>query len=350
MTRLRYEEAELLREHDYARPHQEAGRTLHGGFDADGCYVSPRTAVRWDAVDAWTDALAERGLPRVPADRSLLVAGAYPTHPQMKLLLKNGLGQSLWNTLTITGVIEGRGRALIDLPAPDFGDVVLEDVSGLAVGHLARGLLKAHGLDEGGDPASGVGGHDAMWFAVRDLLFGPDAHPMPEIPPRIGREETGRVLPLLPEAHEGMVLLLMNLLMIEVRAERVFDFVESLLSDPELFTDRREAAGRAVALVRRIRTDEEIHVAYLRTVISELRGLTFLAGQGAQVPGREFLDPLWQDLVHWHAVALPRQSRDQQRRVIHQRIRDHFDDASEGEAVLAAYQALEPDTSWARRA
>jgi len=68
------------------------------------------------------------------------------------------------------------------------------------------------------------------------------------------------------------------------------------------------------------------------------------------VPGRELLDPLWQDLVHWHAVALPRQSRDQQRRVIHQRIRDHFDDASEGEAVLAAYQALEPDTSWARRA
>ena len=53
-------EEELMREHDYARPHVEAGHRLHGGFDEEGKYVSPRTAVRWDAVRDWGNALRER--------------------------------------------------------------------------------------------------------------------------------------------------------------------------------------------------------------------------------------------------------------------------------------------------
>src|SRR5690348_15150853 len=43
MTELLFTEAELLAEHTYARPQIEAGYRLHGGFDADGTYVSPRT-------------------------------------------------------------------------------------------------------------------------------------------------------------------------------------------------------------------------------------------------------------------------------------------------------------------
>lgn len=338
---LVYEPAEILREHAYSRPHEEGGRRLHGGFDADGAYVSPRTAVRWDAVRAWQRALAERGLPCLPADPSLLVAGSYPTYEQMKLLLQHGLGQNLWNSLTVTGVIEGRGRFLADFVPPELGDVVEEDVSGMAVGHLSRGLLRAHGLDEGGDPATGVGGHDAMWFAVRDLLFGPDAWPEPEIPPRIGRPERERLAPILPEAHEGLLLLLMNVLMIEVRAESLFDLVERLLEDPELFADRRAEAARARALVGRIRVDERIHVAYLRTVISELRGLTFRGRDGARQAGDALIDPIWRALVHWHAVEVPRLNRDQARAAIHERIRAHPDPATAAR-VLAAFRALEP--------
>ena len=54
---LRFPREELLRSHDYARPHVVAGHRLHGGFDAAGRYVPPRTLVRGPAVAAWTEAL-----------------------------------------------------------------------------------------------------------------------------------------------------------------------------------------------------------------------------------------------------------------------------------------------------
>ena len=41
MTQLLYTEPELYTEQEYARPHEVDGRRLHGGFDADGRYVSP---------------------------------------------------------------------------------------------------------------------------------------------------------------------------------------------------------------------------------------------------------------------------------------------------------------------
>jgi hypothetical protein len=338
-----YAEEEILREPAYARPHEEAGRRLHGGFDAGGDYVSPRSAVRPEAVRAWTAALEARGLPLLTADRSLLSAESYPSYEQMKLLLRNGLGQTLWNNLTITGQVEGRGRFLIDFAPPEFGDVVEEDVAELGVGHLSRGLLRAHGLDEGGDPAAGIGGHDAMWFAVRDLLFGPDAYPIPDAPPRIGRPESGRLAPALPRAHEGFLLLLMNVLMVEVRAEKLFEFNERLLRDPELFADRRPEAERALALVQRIRVDEEIHVAYLRLVLSELRGLTFRDARhpDTRVPGHEIVDPIWHELVHWHAVELPRSNRAQSREILRERILAHPDPET-AEAVWAEFEALTP--------
>jgi len=77
MTALVYTAAELLRQHDYARPQVEAGYRLHGGFLADGRYVSPRTLVRWPAVRAWQQALEARGFPLIDATsraRSRVVA------------------------------------------------------------------------------------------------------------------------------------------------------------------------------------------------------------------------------------------------------------------------------------
>lgn len=49
-ARLRYSRDEIMSSHDYVRPHEEAGYRLHGGFTADGVYVSPRTKLRWPAV------------------------------------------------------------------------------------------------------------------------------------------------------------------------------------------------------------------------------------------------------------------------------------------------------------
>ena len=36
-----FTEEQILSEHDYARPHVEAGYRLHGGFDANDSYISP---------------------------------------------------------------------------------------------------------------------------------------------------------------------------------------------------------------------------------------------------------------------------------------------------------------------
>ena len=103
MTKLSYSTEEILAHHPYARPHTEAGYKLHGGFDADGKYISPRTLNRWPAIQAWSDALKSKGHDVVDASPQLLVGDAFPSAAQQKFLLELGLGQTLWDSLTITG-------------------------------------------------------------------------------------------------------------------------------------------------------------------------------------------------------------------------------------------------------
>lgn len=338
MQQLSYSEAELLSEHDYAALQREAGYRLHGGFDASGRYISPRTRVRWPAVRAWQQALEQRGWPLIDADPRLLQRPSYPNVAQQVLLLRHGLGQSLWDALTVTGVVEARGGMLRDFAAPDFAPLVREDLSVTATGHLNRGLLRAHGLDEAGDPEAGVGGHDAAWFAVRDAIFGAGAYPVPEIPESLGRPAQGRrLMPQLPEEHEQLILLLMNVLMIEVRAESFFDFCVQVMRTPGLFAQRRDAAAHAAEMVDRIRQDERIHVAYLRTVLSELRSFTFRSAvDGQEMPGARFMDPVWSDMVEWHGVSVYEHDREQTRAKLEAQIR-----ASEGGAgLLVEFDAL----------
>ena len=111
-SQLVYTEPELMRDHDGLAPHVVGGRRVHGGFRADGEYQPPRALVREQALDAWTDALLARGGAPFPADSSLLTGVRMPTPEQQRVLLRNGLGRSFWNALTITGKIEARGRTL----------------------------------------------------------------------------------------------------------------------------------------------------------------------------------------------------------------------------------------------
>ena len=337
MTKLVYSEAELMAEHSYARPQIEAGYRLHGGFDAKGVYLSPRTLHRWPAVRAWQEALAARGFPLIDASTRLLQRGNYPSFEQQRLLLDLGLGETLWNSLTITGFVEARGRRLADFPAPDFTLLVEEDIRGTATAHLGEGLLRAHGFDEGGNPATGEGGHDTMWFAVRDLLFGKDAYPLPEVPESLARPELARLMPQIPPPHEQTLLMLMNVLMIEIRAEAFFSFCTRLMRTPETFAGRRGEAEQAAVLVERIRQDEAIHVAYLQTVVSELASFTFRTAQGGRVPGRSFIEPIWTGMVHWHAVTTPDHGREQARAAIAAQLAA----VPDGARRLAAFDALE---------
>jgi len=337
MTKLSYSTAEILAEHPYARPHEEAGYRLHGGFDASGKYISPRTLNRWPAIKAWADQVKARGFDLVDSSQALMVRGSYPTAAQQKFLLDLGLGQTLWDSLTVTGMIEARGLRLTQATAPDFQSIVVEDVSQMAVGHLNKGLLMAHGLDEGGNAAKGEGGHDSMWFAVRDMLFGKNAYSNPVIPESLSRPELGRLMPQIPKDYEDWTLLLMNVLMIEVRAENFFSFCTSVMRDPGNFRDRREAAMHAAELVDRIRQDEAPHVGYLTDFVSELRSLTFKTVDGGRIAGAAMIDPVWRGMVHWHAVS----NIDYDRKITHEEIAEALMKRPHGADLLRRFDELE---------
>lgn len=337
MARLLYSRDELIADHDYTKPQIESGYRLHGGFNEKGEYISPRTLYRWPAVRAWQSSLKERKAELIDASPRLLKRGPYPTAEQQKFLLAKGDGESLWNGLTITGVIEARGALLATVSAPDFQNIVVEDLRETCLGHLNKGLLEAHGWDEGGTKSKGIGGHDDMWFAVRDALFGKNAYPIPPVPESLARPETGRRMPDIPKEYEDWILLLMNVLMIEVRAENFFSFCIEVMRDPDNFRDRRAAANHAAELVHRIRTDEAIHVAYLQTVISELRSFTIKTVDGRKIPGRTIIDPVWEKMIEWHAVTNADFSRKQSRENVVERLRKRPD----GERLIAEFDALE---------
>lgn len=337
MTQLIFTRDEIMADHDYAQPQIEAGYRLHGGFDAQGNYISPRTLNRWPAVAAWKGELKRRGAPLVDATVQLLKRGPYPTIDQQRYLLGHGFGETLWNSLTITGIIEARGGLLAQATAPDFQKIVVEDISATALGHLNKGLLTAHGLDEGGNKAKGEGGHDDMWFAARDALFGKNAYPIPEVPQNLARPETGRRIPEIPKEHEDWILLLMNILIIEVKAESFFMFCQAVMRDPANFKDRHDAAHHAAELVERIRTDEAIHVAYLQMVLSELRSFTIKTADGKTLPGSAVIDKLWSDMIEWHTVTNSEFSRAQSRDAILARLKAK----PNGQAHAAQFDSLE---------
>jgi len=338
MDKLVYSREELMADHEYARPHKEVGYLLHGGFDAEGTYQSPKTLNRWPAIHAWQASLTKKGWDLVEATGALLKRGNFPNREQQKLLIKNGFGESFWNSLTVTGIIEARGQILCTLDAPDFQSIIVDDISETATGHLHKGLLYAHGADEGGDPAKPeYGAHDAMWFAARDLVFGKDAYPLVEPEDSIGRPDQGRLMKELPEGFEQLILLLMNVLMIEVRAEAFFAHSVDLMRDTEIFGDRKADADMAATMVERIRTDEAVHVGYLQTVISGMRSFTFKTVDGGTIAGKDLIDPVWADMVVWHGETQYDLSRAQSLDAIKKRLLSK----DGGEQLLAQFEALD---------
>ncbi len=333
--RLTYSEEELLAEHDYADPQVVMGRRLHGGMLADGRYQPPRALVREPALAAWERALRGRGGEPFGASAELLEGVRLPTAAQQLVLLRNGLPQSFWISLTIIGKIEAKGRFLADMAFPDLQDVIVDDISEMAIGHLHRGLLLAHGLDEGGLPSGGIGGHDEMWFVARDLVYGPDAFPDVDPPENIARD-TGstRIAPEVAPEVEGLISLLANLLIIEFRAELGFADTQEILRTDDVFADRREEAELAAEVVERIRADERIHVRSLNLYLGEMRMVDFRTLEGGRISGAELIDRFWGGLVRWATVDQPELARAEQRRILHQRIAAH----PEADRVLEEFE------------
>ncbi len=336
MRQLVFSTEELLSEQAFATEHRVLGKRMHGGFSADGRYIPPRSLGRSKALQNWSGELSDRGGAVFAADSSLLGGERVPTVAQYQVLLRHGLGETFWNSLTITGKIEARGRLLAEAEFGDLQPAIVEDISTMAIGHLNRGLLFAHGIDEGGQPDLGIGGHDEMWFVARDLVFGTGAFPDVQPPDSISRPEAGtRFMPEVSAGVEALLSLLMNLLMIEFRAEIGFAATQAILRTADLFADRRADAELAAEIVERIRTDEAIHIWSLRVYLGELRSVNFRNEAGGVIAGKELIGRFWDGLVRWATVEQPRLVAARQRMLLEGRILKHDD----GSAVLRAFEA-----------
>lgn len=290
---LTFSEAELLATHDVTEP-LIAGRILcHGGFDADGRYVSPRTKHRAPAITAWQDAHRERFGTELLDVALETWPEHYPNVAQARYLLSEGIGDLLALTLTRIGTVEGFGAMVRHLPVPDFRQTLADDVAGTALAHLDRGLFEAHARDEAGYESEG--GHREMWWAARDLAFD-----NPELPDQTDvmrrrmamnqQNEYERVLP--DDVAIDMELLaerMTRILLIEIQAFHTFAWAESLLSDSELVA----GDGAAARLVACVRADETPHVEYLKTALTELRDRTWLGDSGRRYAGADMIGRIW---------------------------------------------------------
>jgi hypothetical protein len=302
---LHWTESELLETDDLAEPVFAGGVRCHGGFDAEGTYVSPRSKHRVPAIDAWQQSHREvfgTEILDAPLD---LWPEVYPNVAQTKYLLREGVAEPTIGALTRIGTVEGFGSMIRGVTVDNLQRHFVESIDGTALDHLQRGLFEAHARDEAGFEAEA--GHDHMWFAARDIAF---EHPVSEdmtqtmlirmgIVPADGKPLTAeeirrnaeavRRFPDVDLSLEMMVRRMVGLLFIEVSAFHTFAWAEEVLSD----TDLVAGDGAASDLVRYIRADETPHVNYLRTALTEMRDRTFVGESGKRIAGRELVGTLW---------------------------------------------------------
>lgn len=300
MTTLQveFDERELLQDHEVAEPLIAGGVRCHGGFDADGRYVSPRTKHRVPAIEAWQAQHAEQfGTPLLDAPLATWPQH-FPNVAQARHLIAEGVSQPLISTLTRIGTVEGFGANIRHLDPAGMQHHFDEEIKGTGMDHLGRGLFEAHGRDEAGWEEEA--GHRDMWFAARDVAFAKtaDDSDVAAMLARMGFGQGGggagglleRALPPDVDVNVELIAgLMIRVLLIEVQAFHTFAWAEEWLSDPELVAGEGEAAR----LVSYIRADETPHVEYLRTVLSEMRDRTWVGEGGKRHLGSDMIGILW---------------------------------------------------------
>lgn len=309
---LDWTEDELLATGPIEQPLVAGGVRCHGGFDADGAYVSPRTENRLLAVRAWQQHHEEAfgtELLGAPVDTW---PAHYPNVAQSRFLIGHGVVEPTVSELTRIGTVEGFGSMIRYSIIPDLQACFDEDVRGTALAHLDKGLYEAHARDEAGHEDEG--GHRQMWFAARDVAFEDPATEDETVRmlERMGIAQPGsggqvdpeamrakalanRLLPVdVPFELESLIERMVRLLFIEISAFHSFAWAEEVLSD----TDLVAGDGEAGRLVSYIRADETPHVEYLRTVLSEMRDRTFVGEGGTKRAGTEMVGALWDRAMH----------------------------------------------------
>jgi hypothetical protein len=336
-----FTEAELLADQEVAEPLIEGGVRCHGGFDASGAYVSPRTRFRAPAIEAWQARhLATFGteLLHVPLDTW---PGNMPNVAQARHLIQRGVPEPLIASLTRIGTVEGYGANIRLLQPGDLQRHFEEDIRGTAIDHLGKGLFEAHGRDEAGWEEEA--GHKDMWFAARDIAFERPAAAI-DIEAMLARMGFGpaggaggldleRVLPHDIDPNlELIVNLMVRVLLIEVQAFHTFAWAETWLSDRDLVA----GDGRAAELVAYIRADETPHVGYLKTALTEMRDRTWIGSRGQHHPGTEMIGRLWQRGLEQSLGP----GRAQSRQAILGEVEHWCRQRTDGADVLAEFHAL----------
>jgi hypothetical protein len=302
---LTYDPEELLASHAFEALLVLNGRRMHGGFDADGTYVSPRTLHRWPAIRAWQQKCSEDsdGMPLIDCPPDFF-AEFYPNVAQTKYLLSEGVRTPLAHVLTHIGTIEGFGSIIRFVELGDLQARFVETIDGTAMAHLDKGLYEAHARDESG--FEDEGGHQQMWYLVRDLaLDDPDVgDPLALTMQTMGASGAGsevmnsmakslgmgdRIVPQLDFQLESAITRMTGLLLIELLAANTFSWAEQVVGDDEYCSNAAEAAR----LVGYIRADEAPHVEYLRTTLTEMRARTFITEDRAQLAGTDVIDRCW---------------------------------------------------------
>ncbi len=338
-SRLEFKLDELLASPKLDAPLIAGDVRCHGGFDADGHYVSPRTLWRNPAIKAWQDQhLATSPLPLVEIPQDA-VPPHLPSVAQAKLLLLEGVREPMVRTLTEIAIIEGFGATIRELPVPPLASFIREGVAGTALNHLTGGLFEAHARDEAGWGEEG--GHKQMWEAARDLALSRPKVPGDILMAIMGRRgsnaRAGRALPKFKEEVERVLGFMTNVLIVEVFAASTFQWAEEVLSDPEVSDAPKEAA----AMIRHIRSDESPHVEYLRTALSEISARTLIGEDGSAHSGAEVV----QGLIDRSLKFVIRQRRDERRAQMHASIRASAKGiVTDIEGLIRRFDALE--TPW----
>jgi hypothetical protein len=306
-----FSEDELLAGHPVIEPLIAGGVRCHGGFDAEGAYVSPRTLHRWPAIRAWQAQHQDQfGTPLLD-----LALDAWPEHypnlAQARHLIASGVREPIVSTLTRIGTVEGFGSMIRHSVIPALQGCFVEAVAGTATDHLGRGLYEAHARDEAGH--GDEGGHKQMWFAARDIAFeDPVTEDETELmlfrmgitgPPGSGPIDpaalraaalAGRIWPDDVDFDlEMLVERMARLLLIEISAFHTFAWAEALLADTVLVA----GDGAASRLISYVRSDETPHVEYLKTVLSEIRDRTIVGSSGATYSGASLVGRTWDRAV-----------------------------------------------------
>ena len=335
MADLNYSFDELMTEAPYDEPLIAGGVRCHGGY-VEGAYVSPRSAVRRAAIDAWRSELRAAGAPLVHVPERY-VPPNYPNYQQAKFLLQEGIVEPVTRSLTIISIVEGFGARIREVRVPDLAKEIRESVEGTALAHLANGLFEAHARDEAGHRSEG--GHKQMWEAARDLGLAKPRVPGDVLLRLMSGSTSGertRLYPALSERMENMIVMMANVLVVETFAEDTFAWAKQLLGDAEVSAEPERAAH----LIDCIARDEVPHVDYLTVALSELRTRTLIGSDGSELSGAEVVDGIFRRQLRGMATMRPRQARERMRDEIRQVIQDT------ARAAVVAKRFEDLDSGW----